>query len=974
MMGAPAGARPRGLGAGRSDLDSAHMGTGLVGREAERARLSELVARAGDGAGSLVLLSGEAGIGKSRLADEVAAESAAFVLRGAGSNSAPAPYGPIVAALRSHLHSHPEALADCGPLRDHLALLLPELGRPALSSDRATIFEAVRCAFGHLAGDGHALVILDDLQWSDEATLELLSALGRPLQEMPVVVIAAYRSDGLPRDHLLRWLRAELRRGGGVDELVLGPLDRDQTSALLAELLPDAPSPSLVRAIHDRTQGSPFFIEELATALLASGSLKGGRRGLELAEGGEVPVPETVRDAVLMGASGLSDAARDAAEVAAVAGETFDLALVEELSTNAGLVELIEEGLLEEGAPGRAAFRHALTREALYAEVPWMRRRALHRDLAEALEAGAGPSMEIATHWIGAGEARRSREALVLSAKESEAVHAYRDAAKAGRQALELWPGVEEDELRIETLERYARSAELAGELAEAAKAWKELAAVRGSRGERLGLAEAQRRLAAVCEMKGEREPAFAARRVAAEAFVAVGRPADAAAERLAMANHRRSGAQYSEAMELAEAAVGEAEEADRLDLQARALGMLGVARARGDDFEAGLETIRSGLALALEHDLTPVAAELYQRLSVALYDSADYRRAQEALDTALGLCQAGGDEGTEVACVTCLVYVLRERGEWSRAAELGRELIDTGTAVWVAEGLIGAMHAFQGKFASARRLLTSSRAAAAQVGHYNMFMDTTTGLAYVAAGEGAHDEVAEHCRTLLARWEDSEDRHYAVWGLRWAAAFFARHGKREEAHACAQALTRMASAAGHGDALAALAQAIGETALLEGDVETAAEQLSRAVELHRTLDIPFERAQIELRAGVAVAAAGDRDQGLEHLGAAYRTARKLGARPLASEAAREVAVLGESVAQRLGSRAAADAEGAGLTRRELEVLRHVSVGRTNPEIAQQLFLSPRTIDMHVRNILRKLDSRSRVEAAHRAGELGLLR
>ena len=105
----------------------------------------------------------------------------------------------------------------------------------------------------------------------------------------------------------------------------------------------------------------------------------------------------------------------------------------------------------------------------------------------------------------------------------------------------------------------------------------------------------------------------------------------------------------------------------------------------------------------------------------------------------------------------------------------------------------------------------------------------------------------------------------------------------------------------------------------------------------------------------------------------AYRKARKLGARPLASEAAREVAALGESVAGRLGARAAADADGAGLTRRELEVVRMLAVGRTNREIAQELFLSPRTVDMHVRNILRKLDCRSRVEAAHRAGELGLL-
>ena len=207
------------------------------------------------------------------------------------------------------------------------------------------------------------------------------------------------------------------------------------------------------------------------------------------------------------------------------------------------------------------------------------------------------------------------------------------------------------------------------------------------------------------------------------------------------------------------------------------------------------------------------------------------------------------------------------------------------------------------------------------------MIADTTSALAWVAAAEGADDEAADHCRTLLARWEASEDHHFAVRGLRWAAGFFARRGDLEGAHACAAALTRIASATGHADALAALAHAIGEIALADGDPVTAAEQLSRAVELHRGLDIPYERAEIELRAGVALVAAGQRERGLERMGDAYRTARKLGARPLATEAAREVAAMGESVTRRLGRRAAADAEGTRLSRREREVVRLVAVG-----------------------------------------------
>lgn len=218
------------------------------------------------------------------------------------SHGAAVPYGLIVAAFRSYLRSNSDGLAGCGPLQPHLALILPELGKPAPVSDPATLFEAVRCAFAHLAREEQVLVVLDDLQWSDEATLELLPALAESLSELSLLMIAGYRSDGLPRDHMLRRIRHELRRAGHLDELTLSPLEPAETEQLLAEIFEQAPAPSLVGAIHDRTQGVPFFVEELARALLVTNALTAGRRGLELAMSGRVPVPDTVRDAVLVSA------------------------------------------------------------------------------------------------------------------------------------------------------------------------------------------------------------------------------------------------------------------------------------------------------------------------------------------------------------------------------------------------------------------------------------------------------------------------------------------------------------------------------------------------------------------------------------------------------------------------------------------------------------------------------------------------
>jgi DNA-binding NarL/FixJ family response regulator len=161
--------------------------------------------------------------------------------------------------------------------------------------------------------------------------------------------------------------------------------------------------------------------------------------------------------------------------------------------------------------------------------------------------------------------------------------------------------------------------------------------------------------------------------------------------------------------------------------------------------------------------------------------------------------------------------------------------------------------------------------------------------------------------------------------------------------------------------------------ALADGDAAGAAQQFTHALDVVGDLTVPYERAETELRAAVALAAAGERGLAIEHLTSAYRAARRLGARPLARAAAEELARLGEKVERRLGRRAAGELEHAGLSRREVEVLRLVSVGRTNREIARALFLSPRTIDMHVRNVLTKLGCRSRTEATRRAVELGLL-
>jgi DNA-binding NarL/FixJ family response regulator len=945
----------------------------LIGRRAERARLDAALAAAVAGRGSLVLLSGEAGAGKTRLADEVLAGDVT-VVRGAATPGC-APFGPLIAAIRGYLRLEPGGLDGCGPLRRQLALLLPELGEALPSDDRATLFEALRCALRTIVARRPAAIVLDDLQWSDEATLEFLASLAPTLDELPLLVVAAYRSDELARAHPLRRLRHDLRRERLLRDVHLEPLRPAETAALVEQLLGSAPSPRLARTMHDRTGGVPFFVEELTAALHTSDRLREGPDGTDLDLDAEVPLPQTVRDAVNVHMTALPATARAAAEAAAVAGPSLDLDLLAGVAGEQGLAELLAAGLLVETEPGRARFRNPLAREAIYEDVPWLQRRALHRRFAEALGANGHDRAEIATHWLAARDAPRAREALLEAIAARERVHAHRDAARLGRQALELWPEGERAADRIAVVEQYAVHAELAGDLAEAARAQREVVAARRAEGAGRALADGERRIAGIYALQGDRRRALAARRVAAESYAANGLPGEAAAERLVIAGYLQSAGSHAEAVATARLAGDEAVRAERTGLRARAMALEGVARVKLGEMREGTVTIREALALALEHELTLEAAEIYQRLGTAHEVAADYGSARDALTTAIGLCERRAD-GLEQTCLSCMAYVLRELGEWDESQRLCEQLIAAGAApdeTLVADGVLGAILLWRGRGEEARPLLLRCLETATRLDVVSMLCDSAAALAWLADADGDHERAGELCRLVLERWSRSEDHHYAVWGLRWAAAWLARNGPLAGARGCAEALSAIAASAGHADALAALAHALGELALAEGDAAAAAEQLSRAAELHEGLDIPFEHAQILLRAGVALAAAGERDAALERLAEAHRLARGLGATPLAGESADVLVALGASLEERLGRRAAADHEHAGLSRRELEVMRLAAAGLTNREIAEQLVLSIRTVDMHMRNILTKLRCRTRTEAARRAAEIGLL-
>jgi DNA-binding CsgD family transcriptional regulator len=951
----------------------------LVGREAS---LSELVARgerAAAGRGGLVLVAGEAGVGKTRLAAEALERLPVPVLAAACAEGGTAPYTPLAEVLRAFLRLHPRGLDGLGAHKAHLARLLPELGDPASGTDRVAIAAAITAAFNAFADAEPLAVLLDDLQWADEATLDALPALAETASSTPLLIVGAYRSDELPRGHALRRARTALRRARRLDELAVEPLDATATRELAAAIL-DAPvSPTLAAALWDRTQGVPFFVEETAAALAASRRLVAGRDGVRLREDENVPLPETVRDAVLARLEGVAPETRAALEVAATVGTAFELEVVDVLGGRAGIEEAIARGVVVERDDGVASFRHALAREAVYADMTFLRRRDLHAEIAQLLSARAAPPESIARHLLAAGRSDAAVPLLLEAGASYCAMHAHRDAARLVRRALELWPGGDGDPRRIDALAQLARCLHLSGNTAEAATVWREVVGLRNAENDVDATAEAQRELANVLDLLGRMSDALAAHAAAAAAFLEAGRDRDAVRERLIVAQFLRmlgspaEGAAAIREVQAAAARIGDEE------VRLVALAEEGFIQGQLGHHEQGLAIVGEALAGALAGGFADAAAEAYRTKAAMLMAGGDYGGARTTLEDAVDYCARTGEEDMRRFCTACLSYVLSRTGAWDRAVELARAVRADQTEDAVSQTYAaiawGSIEEARGHARRARPLLAAAAAQAAQFGlPPGITAKLEFALVRLDSLSGDSGAAAERCHRTLAECE-AAGKAFNVHTplLRWASAFFADRGADRETRACATLLTGTATRIPRPEHRAAAAAALGEVSLGEGEAASAASYFTHALELLAEIELPFERAELELRAAKALAAADEHDGAVERLVSAYRTARRLGAKPLAAEAARALEALGERVDERLGRVAAAHARPGGLSRRELEVLRLVAVGRTNREIAQVLFLSPRTVDMHVRNALAKLDCRTRTEASSRAIALGLI-
>jgi DNA-binding CsgD family transcriptional regulator/tetratricopeptide (TPR) repeat protein len=974
----------------------------FVGRRDELKVLDEAFEAAVAGEAAAVLVGGDAGIGKSRLLDEACGRLRARGALAVTGVCAPIdgglPYGPVVGILRDVARQlgSDQAADALGPLAGGLAPLAAglEAGAP-IGAERHTeglaktrLFESLLSGFTALAERSPLVLVFDDLQWADSASAELLSFLVRNLADAPVLLVGAYRSEEVGPDHELRPWLAELSRHARVVHLRLDGLGHDELGRLIGDLLGHEPDWTVVEAVWARSQGNPFFAEELTNA------------------GPSPSLPPELQRVILTRVEALSKKAQQLLRIAAVAGFTAPHRLLAAVADgfdadalDAALAEAVDRQILVvDDSRAGYCFRHALLREAVETSLLPGERARLHRQVATALVADLSLASvdgvhELATHWWEAGEWAEALAASVAAADAAVAVWAYPEAYRDLERALAALERVPADTpVQFDPLELMERTADVAYLVGEAARSVELIKAAIDGTDVGRDPALAARRYAMFGRNAwalGDTTAAFGAYEQAAALL-----PADPPSADLArvMAEEARSlmlMARFGDAERRGREAIAAARAVGARAEEGHALYTLGCARGCLGHDEEAFALIREALAIAEELASPDDLNRAYMGLSNFLVD---FGRLEEgaalvfdsaAMGEALWGVRLNGAAGNSTEALFRL-------GRYDDADALLAQTGDRGIGTCMTQpSLLRTELAIRrGRLEEAARALAIADETSVglddvqQRGWFHMVA------AELAMAEGRADVAWEEVERALAIAAGTEDETYlpemCALGVRALAdrvedaqlrglsvevdvdvdkASLLAHGLVEEVERVVAApAARGGRCAPRVLAFAAMCAAE-ESRLSTSDPalwDEAARRWEAAGE-------PYPVAYCRWRSAAAVLAGkAGRGAAADSLQSAWEVSVHIGALPLREQIeglARRARIELSDVGDEQPSAGSTLASDLGITPREVEVLGQLAAGRTDKEIADALFISKKTASVHVSNLLRKLDVANRVEA-----------
>jgi DNA-binding CsgD family transcriptional regulator len=969
--------------------------TPLIGRDDELARLFGVLERARGGEARAVLIAGDAGVGKTRVLDEVAGRAAKdgmTVLVGhcVDLGDVGLPYLPFTEVLGALAGDERFAGVLAGhPVVDRLL----GGGTDAVTDTggRLRLFEGIAGLLADLADVAPLLLVLEDLHWADQSSRDLLrfllsrGILQRPAGGAPthrLAVFASYRSDDLHRRHPLRPLLAELVRLPAVERLDLRPM-ADAEVTRLVRALEERPLPdTTVRRIVERAEGNAFYAEELVAAT-------------DTDVGG---VPSGLADVLLIRFEQLSDTAQQVLRTAAVAGRRVEHDLLRDAvalpddELESALREAVGRQLLVPRGSDTYAFRHALAREAVYADLLPGERARLHGAFARLLAGRGRPAETAAERAHHYRESHDLPEALAASLEAADHAHGVGAPAEELRHletALDLWSSVEpsarpsgEGTDRVTLTLRASAAAAHAGESHRAVALTRAALAGVGQDTDTELAARVRYTLAGNLIGVDSLTAAYA---YSSEALAMIPAEPPSRTWVWAAATHVMAAREVGEdetALRVARRALRIAEQLEVTD--ARADLLISLARLEGDGRRtaAGRERLREARELARRSGNAPVEMRALFNLAVGSFESGHLEEClpwlTEGLDRARRAGLLSSPYPLEMRYLRLLVlYTLGRWDECVSAAGADAEVLPAAGGYTAGPALYVALA--RGDFEAA------DRARALLEGHFDWMGTLVAGIALTdaAALRGDAEAAVRWMRSTVTALTDDAGRlpdatvrlaALALSAVAGLAVELRRRGDEGGARRWADTATelveqaRTTAARGadgspqgpEGTAWLARAEAEWTRAVSGPD----AGAWAKAVAAFDYGD-EYERARCRLRYAEALLAADHREQAASEAATARETAARLGATPLLEQL--------DALIRRGRLSDTAPDRSSTLTAREQDVLRLLALGRSNRQIGEELFITGKTASVHVSNILTKLSAASRTEAVAIAYREGLI-
>lgn len=980
----------------------------FIGREADLERLVAHFEAARTGTARAVVIAGEAGVGKTRLMAElrslVTQSGGRALVGGAMDFDAALPYAAFVEALRPVV-ADPDAhrvARILGPTRNEVARLFPNLSAQDAHarepSAQSRLFEHVLGLLGRLGGDAPTFLALEDLHWADASTRDLFSFLARSLTTERVLLVGSYRHDELSRTHPLRVQLSQLERAGRVERLELRRFNRDEFDAQLAGIRGRPVPTPLADRLFDRSEGNPFFTEELLA----------GERASERGD-----IPPTVREALLARVDTLSDQAQRLLRAAAVVGRDVDAELLSrasDLPTDA-LEPALREATAEHivvRAPGadreRYVFRHALMQETLYDETLPTERARLHGLVAETLSADSALAGgradrlagELAQHWMLAHRWDEALATSVLAADEAADSYAFPEELTHLERALGVWTRAADSAGRhgasqAEIAERAARAADRIGDPRRAASLLEFALTTVQADDSPLLAGRLHTALSDQLYCIGQVRQADAALSRALR-LIPADPPSKERVEALSVATRWRqwtalAGSLAADGLELLSTAQRLGEK--RVEGNARVLLASVIGPAGDPDGALAQLAVAQEIGEELQ-DPDLITSALHDRGHVFDGTGRFEEAARTFLDGAARAGELGVGRSIGQGMENDAAEALRQLGRWEEADAILRTMLDTmerfGVYASAMRHCVPAhLYVGMGRFDEAERHLDAADEEARHGQVSGVLGHIYSTRAELAVWRAQWDDARSAVTEGLERIGETDD-------LRWVATI-ATVGLRAEAERAASARARgraaevaeatslaerllgvvragaaKALAAGWTEATAHLALAEAEWRNVCGDPDPALWQHAASQWAERGQ--PYPQAYALFRAAQALRRTrADRAAVREAVSEAFEIAARIGATPLADA----IATLARGARITLPEGKTSGKNHDGLTAREREVLALLTDGRTNREIGEALYISESTAGVHVSNILGKLGVSNRVEAAAVAVRLGLV-